>query len=89
MGTELIPELSEGEFFFEVKMPEGTSLPATDASCARWKSPAAADRLALQYATVGSRVVSRRHERCNTRAENLGQLNLVMRDRATSPPRPR
>ena len=30
LGTELIPQLSEGEFFFEVNMPEGTPLAATD-----------------------------------------------------------
>ena len=34
LGTELIPQLSEGEFFFEVKLPEGASLAATDRTVA-------------------------------------------------------
>lgn len=82
MGTELIPELTEGEFYFEVNMPEGTSLPATDRVVEAMETAAGEDdRLALHYSTVGSRVVSGGMS-LQTRAENLGQLNLVMADRA-------
>jgi HAE1 family hydrophobic/amphiphilic exporter-1 len=81
-ATELIPTLTEGEFFFEVKMPEGTSLPATNAVIQEMESAASEDeRLALHYATVGSRVVSGGLS-LQTKSENLGQLNLVLAERA-------
>lgn len=81
VGTELVPQLSEGEFFFEVLMPEGTSLAATDAVVTRAEQTAAADStLARNYATIGSRLPAG-GVNVNTKAENLAQLNLVMRDR--------
>jgi HAE1 family hydrophobic/amphiphilic exporter-1 len=81
-ATELIPTLTEGEFFFEVKMPEGTALPATNAVVQEMESAASEDeRLALHYATVGSRVVSGGLS-LQTKSENLGQLNLVLAERA-------
>lgn len=81
-ATELIPALTEGEFYFEVKMPEGTALPSTDAVIQEMEDAASSDaRLELYYATVGSRVVSGGLS-LQTRSENLGQLNLVLRDRS-------
>jgi HAE1 family hydrophobic/amphiphilic exporter-1 len=81
VGTELIPPLSEGEFFFEVMMPEGTSLAATDAVMVRGEKAAAADSVfERNYATVGSRLPAGGVS-VNTKAENLAQINLVMRDR--------
>ncbi len=82
IGTELIPPLSEGEFFFEINMPEGTSLAATDRIVGEMES-AAADEEAIEfyYGTVGSRLIAGGMS-LNTKAENLGQLNIVMADRA-------
>lgn len=81
LDTELIPELSEGEFHFEVKLPEGASLAATDRTLQAMEQAAAAEpALQRQYATVGSRLAAGGMSLV-TRAENLGQLNLVMRDR--------
>jgi HAE1 family hydrophobic/amphiphilic exporter-1 len=81
LGTELIPQLSEGEFYFEVKMPEGTSLAATDRVVRSMEAEAAADTaIARSYATIGSRLVAGGMS-LNTKAENLAQLNLVMRNR--------
>ncbi len=78
LGTELIPQLTEGEFHWEVHMPEGTSLAATDRVMQRMEATAEADpRIARTYATIGSRFVTGGAS-LNTRAENLGQLNLVM-----------
>jgi multidrug efflux pump subunit AcrB len=82
--TELIPQLSEGEFFFEVTLPEGTSPRChRQACCSAWRPlpPADSKEVALDYATVGSRLGCRR---ClvTTKAENLGQLNVVLTDRA-------
>ena len=82
LGTELIPQLAEGEFFFEVKLPEGASLAATDRTIATMEQAAAAEPgVERYYATVGSRLVSGGMS-LNTKAENLGQLNVVMKDRA-------
>jgi len=84
LGTELIPELSEGEFFFEVKLPEGASLAATDRSIKLMETAAGSETAVDRYyATVGSRLVSGGMS-LNTKAENLGQLNLVMKDRSDS-----
>jgi len=84
LGTELIPQLSEGEFFFEVKLPEGASLAATDRSVKMMEDAAGTETsVDRYYATVGSRLVSGGMS-LNTKAENLGQLNLVMKDRSDS-----
>jgi HAE1 family hydrophobic/amphiphilic exporter-1 len=81
IGTELIPQLSEGEFFFEVKMPEGTSLAATDRILQRMESDCTQEaEIERFYSTVGSRLVSGGMS-LNTKAENLGQLNIVMANR--------
>ncbi len=82
LGTELIPQLSEGEFFFELKLPEGAALAATDRTMKEMEAAAGAeDAVERYYATIGSRLVSGGVS-VNTKAENLGQLNLVMRDRS-------
>lgn len=81
LGTELIPELNEGEFFFEVSLPEGASLAATDRVLRRMEKAAAGeDAVERYYSTVGSRLVAGGMS-MNTKAENLGQLNVVMEDR--------
>ena len=81
LGNELIPQMSEGEFFFEVNLPEGSSLAATDRTVAIMEQAAADEHaVARSYATVGSRLVSGGMS-VNTKAENLGQLNLVLADR--------
>ncbi len=81
VGTELIPQLSEGEFFFEVNMPEGTSLVATDRVVQRMEAEAAKEPVVSHYfSTVGSRLVAGGMS-LNTKGENLAQLNIVMRDR--------
>jgi HAE1 family hydrophobic/amphiphilic exporter-1 len=81
VGTELIPQLSEGEFFFEVNMPEGTSLAATDRVITEMEDAASNDdAIEYYYATVGSRLIAGGMS-LNTKAENLGQLNIVMKNR--------
>ncbi len=82
LGVELIPEMTEGEFFFEAELPEGTSLAATDRIVQRMEAAADAQPgVALQFATVGSRSGAG-GVTTNTRGENLGQLNVVLADRA-------
>jgi HAE1 family hydrophobic/amphiphilic exporter-1 len=81
IGTELIPQLSEGEFYFEVNLPEGTSLAATD-RLVRFMEQTAAQEAGIErtYSTIGSRLVTGGMS-LNAKAENLGQLNVVMTDR--------
>lgn len=82
LDTELIPELSEGEFFLEVNLPEGTALAATDRTVQTLEQQAGADpAVALNYATVGSRLVAGGIS-LNTKGEHLAQINVAMKDRA-------
>jgi len=82
IGTELIPQLSEGEFYFEVNMPEGTSIFATDRIVQGMESTVAEEAgVDRYYSTVGSRLVAGGMS-LNTKGEHLGQLNIAMRDRA-------
>ncbi len=82
LDTELIPAISEGEFFFEASLPEGTPLEATDRVLGRMEEIAANEKdIGLHYSTVGSRLVSGGVS-FNTKAEHYGQLNVVMKDRA-------
>ncbi len=82
LETELIPSLTEGEFYFEVNLPEGASLQATDRAISNLERLAQADqRIERIYSTVGSRLVAGGIS-LNTKAENLGQLNIVLHDRS-------
>lgn len=81
LGRELIPALTEGEFYFEVTLPEGTSLPATNLILGQMEEIAKNDPgVERVYATVGSRTVSGGLS-LKTKDENLGQLNVVVTDR--------
>jgi HAE1 family hydrophobic/amphiphilic exporter-1 len=82
LGTELIPPLSEGEFFFEINMPEGTSLAATDRVVSQIEAIASRhDEIDHYYSTVGSRLVAGGMS-LNTKAEYLGQLNVTLKNRS-------
>ncbi len=82
IDTELVPQLTEGEFFLEINLPEGAALAATDRAVQALEATASADSaVARHFASVGSRLVSGGLS-LNTKAENLAQVNLVMRDRA-------
>jgi len=82
VGTELIPPVSEGEFYFEVNMPEGTPLAATDRVVAVMEERVANEGgIEHYYSSVGSRLITGGMS-LQTKAEHLGQVNVVMRDRA-------
>ncbi len=75
VGMELIPPFSQGQFSFEVKLPEGTPLPSTDEHMHAMGRRLERDPSVATYFTVagatrlaGSSVL--------TRDENLGQLNV-------------
>jgi HAE1 family hydrophobic/amphiphilic exporter-1 len=81
LGRELIPPLTEGEFFFETNLPQGASLAATDRVVADLEAAAAADpRIDRTYSRVGSRLVAGGMS-LNTMGEHLGQINVVMKDK--------
>ncbi|PIV82164.1 multidrug ABC transporter [bacterium CG17_big_fil_post_rev_8_21_14_2_50_64_8] len=83
LDTELIPQLAEGEFFFEVAMPEGTSLAGTDRMIQKMEEAAGSDpAIDRYYSTVGSRQVSG-GATLNAKAENLGQMNIVLKNRGS------
>jgi len=81
LGRELIPSLTEGEFFFEVDLPQGASLAATDHVIGEIEAAAAADpSIERSYARVGSRLVAGGLS-LNTQGEHLGQINVVLKDK--------
>lgn len=78
LRTELVPELTEGEFHFEVQLPEGSSLRASDAIVTEMEQAVSRDpRAERHFATVGSRLISGGLS-LQTKAENLAQLNVVL-----------
>jgi len=82
--TSLIPQMSEGEFYFDVSLPEGTALPTTDLVMAEMEKVALNHPgVASVYTSVGSRNVSGGLS-LKTKDENLGQVSIVIKDRADS-----
>ncbi len=81
LQTALIPEISQGEFYFEATLPEGTPVEATDRVLQQMTAPIEGDpEVAVAYATAGSRLVSGGLS-LSTTAEHYGQLNVVLADR--------
>jgi len=82
LGTELVPPISEGEFFIEVNLPEGTPLAATDRVMSEMETAIdTEDAVASRFSTVGSRLVQGGLS-LNSKGENLGQINVVLSDRS-------
>ncbi|MDX1383526.1 MAG: efflux RND transporter permease subunit [Thermoanaerobaculia bacterium] len=55
LGTELIPELVQGEFFVDVELPPGTQLPVTEARMADLEGfTAGLDGVEIVYSVVGT-----------------------------------
>jgi HAE1 family hydrophobic/amphiphilic exporter-1 len=79
LETELIPQLDQGQAFFEITLPEGASLAATDRVVATMEQACAEDPLIDHYdATVGSRLAAGGLA-LRTRDENLAQVNVTYR----------
>ncbi|PIW34789.1 MAG: acriflavin resistance protein, partial [Candidatus Nealsonbacteria bacterium CG15_BIG_FIL_POST_REV_8_21_14_020_37_12] len=82
LDNQLIPELKEGEFYFDVTLADGASLPATTELLTQMESIALNDPdVARVYLSIGSRNVSGGLSLKN-KDENLGQINVVIKDRA-------
>lgn len=84
LPTALIPSLSEGEFYFDVVLPSGSALSATDEILKDMEAIALANnKVDSVYVSVGSRNVSGGLS-METKDENLGQLNVVIKERSNS-----
>ena len=82
--TELIPQLSEGEFYFDVSLPEGTALPTTNKLLEKMEIIALKNPLVKSvYVSVGSRNVSGGLS-LKTKDENLAQISIMIKDRSDS-----
>jgi HAE1 family hydrophobic/amphiphilic exporter-1 len=80
LGAELIPQFSQGEFSFNVKLPEGASLESTDRKL-RDMEALVADVPGIQsyFTTVGT--ASRMGSNAKSKDKNIGQLNIVLEDK--------
>jgi HAE1 family hydrophobic/amphiphilic exporter-1 len=83
LGTNLVPDLSQGEFAFRVRLAEGTTLESNADMIERIEGRAIADgRFVRVFSVVGSwpSTASGRQ----TLGENLSQVNFVLPDDATA-----
>lgn len=75
LGTELVPEMIQGEFFVNLEYPPGTDLEVSQRRVASLESEARAlDGVTMVYALVGSS--NEQGGVAGERRENLGQLTL-------------
>ncbi len=81
LGGELIPPMSQGEFSFEIQMPEGAPLERTDSIL---KQVEARVQEMPTVASVFSSVGGSQKNQFSTGAveENFGQLYVVMKDKS-------
>jgi HAE1 family hydrophobic/amphiphilic exporter-1 len=77
LGVELIPQLSQGEFRVEIKLPPGTPLEVTDAAITQVERVARANplvRTCFSVAGTGNRMDANPEQG----GENWGELNVVL-----------
>jgi hydrophobic/amphiphilic exporter-1 (mainly G- bacteria), HAE1 family len=79
LGTELIPEMSQGEFFVNVKLPVGTPLEVTDRTLNEMQTMAGNNGEVVQtYNIAGSS--SQVGGAAAEERENIGQIHVVLED---------
>ncbi len=79
LGTNLVPDLAQGEFAFRFRMPEGTPLEATASVIEQIEAPLEGDpRVERMFSVIGG-LPSTASGR-QTLGENLAQINFVLRD---------
>ncbi|HVS01400.1 MAG TPA: efflux RND transporter permease subunit [Thermoanaerobaculia bacterium] len=77
LGTRLMPELGQGEFAFQLRLPEGTPLTTTSGAVARIEGLLLDDpRFARIVSTIGSLPSTASGRR--TLGENLAQIDFVL-----------
>jgi len=78
LGTELIPEMSQGEFIVDVKLPVGTPLEETDRTIQTMMAMGSQDARILRiYAVAGS--ITQTGVSASEEQENLGQLLVKLK----------
>ncbi|MEM6455845.1 MAG: efflux RND transporter permease subunit [Acidobacteriota bacterium] len=81
LGTQLVPDLSQGQFAFQLRLPEGTPLATTDDAVSRIEAQLLDDdRFARVFSAVGSLPSTASGQR--TLGENLAQIDFVLPDAA-------
>jgi HAE1 family hydrophobic/amphiphilic exporter-1 len=84
LGGELIPPLTQGEFSFEIEMPEGTPIQKTDSVVREVESEATKiPEIKTVFSSVGG---SQKNQFASgVLEENFAQLHVVMKDRRDRP----
>jgi len=81
LGTNLVPDLAQGEFAFQLRMPEGTPLETMSEVVGRIATPLASDPIFERVFSVVGSLPSTASGR-QTLGENLAQINFVLREGA-------
>lgn len=77
IGTELIPEMSQGEFYVGVKLPVGTPLEITDRTIREMSTIVEQDpRVQMVYTIAGSS--SEEGSTADEEREHIGQINVLL-----------
>jgi len=80
LGAELIPQFSQGEFAFNVRLPEGSTLEATDARLIEMEEIVAdVPGIGSYFTSVGT--ATRLGSNAKSKDKNIGQLNIVLEDK--------
>ncbi len=80
VGKELIPQFSQGEFSFNVKLHEGSPLGATDKKLSEMERIVSSqDAVATYFSSVGQ--ASRLGSNVKSKDKHVGQLNVIMKNR--------
>jgi HAE1 family hydrophobic/amphiphilic exporter-1 len=80
IGAELIPSLTQGEFIFEIRLPEGKALEATDRLISDIeKGVAAYPEVRTVFSSVGGS--NRNQFARESHEENVGRLFVVMKNK--------
>ncbi|MFQ5737533.1 MAG: efflux RND transporter permease subunit [Acidobacteriota bacterium] len=84
LGAELIPPLTQGEFAFEIKLPEGKPLETTNRVLRRIESTVAGyPEVRTVFSSVGGSAKNQFSR--EAQEENLGQLYVVLKDKSDKP----
>ncbi len=76
LGIELIPQLSQGEFKVEFRLPPGTPLEVTDGNITKVTGAADASRVAALYSVAGTG--NRMDANPEQGGENWGELSVML-----------
>jgi len=80
LGAELIPPLTQGEFSFEIRLPEGSPLVRTNEILSRIENTVVEyPEIQTSFSSIGGSTENQFAR--NTLKENLGRLYVVMQDK--------